>query len=69
MESSIIKVQVYKVEEVVGYLFEMEFLVYLVVGVLVIKFEIIKLMDFFYVKFYIVDVNWLEFFDGLDLEL
>lgn len=68
-ESSTIKAQAYKGAEAIGYLSEMEFPVHLAAGAQAAKPETTKLMDLSYARLHISDKNWLEFSDGLDLEL
>lgn len=68
-ETSTIKAQAYKGEEPIGYLSEMAFPVHKAAGAQVVKPETAKLTDLDYAKLHISDPNWVEFSDGLEVEL
>lgn len=68
-ESSTIKAQAYKGQEPIGYLSEMPFPVHKAAGAQVTKPETTKLTDLNYAKLHISDSKWVEFSDGLEVEL
>lgn len=68
-DGSTIKAQAYKGQKAIGYLSEMPFPVHKAAGAQVTKPETTKLTDLNYAKLHISDPKWVEFSDGLEIEL